>query len=135
MLPIYKAVPPVKRIDRGGSTYPWIVHVQTEIGLQPYVVKLFTKKHIQQYNPVVKEVLANVLASEFDLSVPQPALIQFDDNFIRTLDPKMKEELKGKDERIKFGCRYIKGATTYSPTLNRKFFKKYDIETIFALII
>ena len=132
MIPVYKAVSFERKIDRGGSTYPWIVNVQTEEGIQPYVVKLFTNRHIQQYNAVVKEVLANALASEFDLSTPKTVLVDFSRNFVNQLPAERKEELKKKDWRIKFGCRYIEGATTYSPSLHRKFFRRYDIESIFA---
>lgn len=132
LLPVYEAISFEERIEKGGSTYPWIVNVQTEAGIQPYIVKLFTSRHIQQYNPVVKEVLASALASAFDLLSPEPALVNFSRDFIKRLPIERKEELKGKDQRTKFGCRYIEGATTYSPTLNRNFFRRYDVESIFA---
>ena len=132
MIPIYEAVSFERKIEQGGSTYPWIVNVHTEEGIQPYVVKLFTKRQIQQYNSVAKEVLASALASEFDLPTPKPALINFSREFVKRLPANRKSELHEKDQRIKFGCQYIEGATTYSSTLHRNFFRRYNVESIFA---
>ena len=132
MLSVYEAISFENRIEKGGSTYPWIVNVLTEEGIETYVVKLFTEKHIEQYNPVVNEVVASLLATEFDLPTPAPALINFSADFIDTLSSPLKKELKKKDTRIKFGCKYIPGATSYSPALHRKFFKRYEVDSIFA---
>lgn len=132
MLPIYEAISFDKRIKKGGSTHPWIVKVQAENEIASYVVKIFTSKHIEQYNPVINEVLASILASEFNLLVPDPALIYFSDSFIELLSSEYQDELLSKDQRIKFGCRYLEGGAIYTPDLSRNFLKRYEIESIFA---
>lgn len=132
MLPVYKAVLFHSKLERGGSTQPWIVFVNNGTSLVPFVVKLYTEKSIAQYHAVTNEVLGNLLAQEFDLNVPKPALIEFDKDFIKSLPDEMTEELKTKDARIKFGCEYLDGSVPFTPSLHRNLLAKYYIETIYA---
>lgn len=41
MLPVYKAISFQRVLEKGGRTKPWLVLVQTEEKVAPYVVKLF----------------------------------------------------------------------------------------------
>lgn len=111
MLPVYEAIEFQKKITKGGTTYPWIVNVMEGDMLKPYIVKLFTDKHIEQQQSVAKEVFGSVLAQEFDLCVPKPSLIHFSDSFYQTLDNELQKELDSKSRGIKFGCAYHEDMT------------------------
>lgn len=121
-------------IEKGGSTYPWVVLVkEDETNLSPYVVKVFTTKQIQQQNAVAKEVFGNVLAKAFDLPVPDFALIDFDCNFVETLSPEKQDLLRTKDDRLKFGSRMATGFSLFDPnnlTLGK--IKSYNVGSVFA---
>ena len=124
MLPVYDAVKVNKIITKGGSTKPWLIEVLVKGQSQSYVVKMFTKRHINQVSAVANEVYANVLANEFELNCPQAALIRFPENFNLVLTEEQNEILRIKDQRIKFGSVYIEGNTTYSKDA------KIDIDNI-----
>jgi hypothetical protein len=132
LLSIYNQIQFVKKIEEGGSTHPWLVQVLTEEGVIPYVVKLFTTEQVEQYNPVLKEVLANKLATEFDLEVPEPALLELNENFVEGLNNDLREEISNRDKRTKFATRYIEDAPIFSLTLPEKSFERYEIENIYA---
>ena len=131
MLPIYQAQSFV-RILKGGSTKPWAVIVKDGKKLIPYAVKLYKTKDIEKSFSVAKDVYCSVLAQEFDLDTPAPALIEFSDDFIDSLSQAQKNELGKADNRIKFGCKLIDGAFQYSETLHRNSLEKYQIEAIYA---
>ena len=48
---------------------------------------------------------------EFDLSVPKPALINFSEDFIKTLPDEIREIIFLRDERLKFGSEYCNEVT------------------------
>lgn len=131
MLPVYKALSFQKVLD-GGSTRPWLVLVTVDGKPEPYVVKLFKKKHVDEAYAVAKEVYCSILANQFGLTTPKPALIEFSSSFIAALPIELKNELSLKDNRIKFGSKLIEGTFQYVDTLQRESFKKYDIQTIYA---
>ncbi|HUB59622.1 MAG TPA: hypothetical protein VL978_02905 [Puia sp.] len=81
MLPVYRAISFQRVAEKGGRTKPWVVLVDAGISVEPYVVKVFTPELIQEKDSVTREVLGNVLARQFDLNVPNAALIDFDDDF------------------------------------------------------
>ena len=85
MLPIYQAESFRRVLDKGGRTKPWLILVRTEAGTVPYVVKLFEPNAIADRDAVANEVLGNILAREFQLPVPQAALIEFNDTFLATV--------------------------------------------------
>jgi hypothetical protein len=119
MLPVYSAISFIGIIDRGGKSKPWIVLVDRNGTPVPYVVKLFFKEEIDEGEKAVKEVLGNVMAKEFDLPVPQPALIEMDDYFLNTIwDANALHMLTSKDERIKFGCEYLEGYYQFIPNVS-----------------
>jgi hypothetical protein len=130
MLPIYKAQG-FEKILPGGSTRPWLIFVFIEHQPFPYVVKLYSKKDIDQSFSVAKDVYSSILATNFGLNTPKPALIEFPEIFIKTLPHNIQEELLKKDNRIKFGCEYIDGSFQYIDTLHRESLRKYDFENIY----
>lgn len=133
MLPEYQALSFLKIIDKGGRTRPWVVMVDTEIGIKPYVVKLFTEAQIETRNSVVNEVIGAVLAGEFDFQIPKPALIIFSDSFISTLSNEHRRILDSNDQRIKFGCELLDGINLFQPDLPQRAINgKIDIDTLFA---
>lgn len=131
MLPIYKAQGFDKIIEGGGRTRPWLVLVFIESQPIPYVVKLYSKKDIDQSCSVANDVYSSILATHFELNTPKPALIEFTDNFIKSLPLDIRAELEKKDGRIKFGCEFIDGAFAYEDTLQRGNLNKYDFENIY----
>ncbi|HEX8547297.1 MAG TPA: HipA family kinase [Cytophagaceae bacterium] len=132
LLPVFTASIFLDRIKKGGSTYPWLIGVEDENDLHPYVVKLFKTNHVNDAYAVSREVFGNVLAREFDLLVPKCAFIEIDDEFINELSDDLQEEIRSKDERIKFGSKYIEGAATFTQSLHKHSLESYMIEDIYA---
>ncbi|HEX7414341.1 MAG TPA: HipA family kinase [Bacteroidia bacterium] len=130
MLPILKAQG-FEKILTGGSTRPWLIVVFIEHQPFPYVVKLYNKKDIDQSHSVAKDVYSSILATNFGLNTPKPALIEFTESFIKSLSHDIKEELSKKDVRLKFGCEFIDGSFAYIDTLHRESLRKYDFENIY----
>lgn len=130
---IYQAVEFVSAIDKGGSTCPWVVKVFTDSNtIVPYVVKLFTPSSTAQYQPIAKEVFGNRLAIEFDLPVPEYALIELSAEFIDTLPEQYKDRLHGVSPGLKFGSAEAKNMSIVKPELLPSFLKEYNLGTIFA---
>lgn len=131
---IYDAIAFDKKIESGGSTYPWIVTVLNH-KKQPikYVVKLFTERQMVQQNPIAKEVFGNILAKEFELYVPEIALVNFGDDFCQTLSLENIKTLNNKHNGLKFGSEYIDSAAIVNISNQKNaFWKSYDIGSIFA---
>lgn len=135
MLPVYKAISFRGIIQKGGRTKPWIILVQTDSGLEPYVVKLFETGLINFKDSVTNEVLGNVIAPEFNLSVPKAALIEMDDDFIHSIrNFEAVDILHSTDYRIKFGSELIDGSFQFNHvTFDVTEIKKLvEIDTVFA---
>jgi hypothetical protein len=116
MLPVYKAISFDSIIKKGGRTKPWVVLVDTEKDVKPYVVKFFDTAEIEQRDCVANEVIGNVLAKEFDLPVPSAALIETDESFRMTItDPEAVDIYDQKDERVKFGTELLQGFNQMNP--------------------
>ncbi len=98
----------------------------------PYVVKLFTEKQTQQIHPIAKEVFGNELAREFDLAVPEWALIRFGGAFVASLPEREGLRLREIRAGLKFGSVEIPNAPIVDVRQQRAFLKNYDIGTIFA---
>jgi len=120
LLEIYSAISKYDEIHQGGSTKPWVVTVDTGNSIEEYIVKLFNFKDEQQYHPTNKEFYAYTLAREFDLSVPEFALIYFDEDFIETLDEKDKQKVFEIGRKYFFGCKLIFPSMDYSAALSKK---------------
>lgn len=134
MLPIYTATTIEQTAVLGGTTLPCMMTVVddncTPIG--QYVVKVFGQKHINQYNPTKKEIFANILAQEFDLSVPPAALIRVKQPLIDELkeNPNYKNiELKA---GVYYGSKLINNHTAYTKDLKATDFDRDIMEQVFA---
>lgn len=133
MLPIYQAKSFVEVVEKGGRTKPWVVIVDAKGTPKKFVVKVFGTDLIETRNSVCNEVLGSVLAKEFDLSTPTPALIDFDSNFKNTLNAIPTEILETKDDRIKFGSELISNTIPYDQSLSKQALDRYlDYGTLFA---
>jgi hypothetical protein len=132
LLEIYNAISKTFEIQHGGSTNPWVLTVDTGTFHEEYIVKLFNSKDEQQYHPTNKEFYACALAKEFELSVPDFALIHFEEDFIETLNEKDKQKVAEIGRKYFFGCKLISGNMDYSKALSKKHLESYDIENIFA---
>jgi hypothetical protein len=115
MLPVYKAISFQRVLEKGGRTKPWIVLVQTDQGIVPYVVKLFEPAFVEERDPVANEVIGNTLAREFGLPVPKAALIDLDEDFVSTIrNPRLLEVLDLRDGRLKFGSELLEGSIRFN---------------------
>jgi hypothetical protein len=130
LLPVYEAIEFLAKTE-GGTTHPWVVSVNESD--KRYVAKLFTNRQMEQSHSVAKEVFGNFLAREFDLPVPDAALIRFGEQFCQTLDQERQEELAAKHRGLKFGCAWHEGMELLAPD----YFENprgddYEVGSIFA---
>lgn len=132
MLPIWQAQTYEKTIESGGRNKPWVVTLQTDEGLKPYVVKMFAERDIEQQNALCKEVYGAAYARELDLNTPDFCLVEFPDYFAGTLSEDLKVLFRKKHHRYAFGSLYYEGASTYSPSQHFRDLSSYDIESIYA---
>lgn len=132
MLPLYKALTFEKIIEKGGRNKPWIVSLDTPLGIEPYVVKLLSEKDIKQENALCKEIYGAALAKEMDLNTPEFCLVEFSEYFYESLPNYLKKIYNEKHNRYAFGSYYLEGAPTYSPSQHYSELSYYDIESIYA---
>jgi hypothetical protein len=135
MLPVYHAISFQRVLEKGGRTKPWLVLVNTGERVQPYVVKLFDSALIEKNDSVANEVIGNVLAREFELPVPNAALIEMNEEFVQTVhDPELVEVLREKDDRIKFGSALLDGFFRFeSAAISLSEVRKMvEIDSVFA---
>jgi len=131
LIPVYKAIQ-FESVAKGGSTKPLIVNTQTKDGLKTFIVKVFNENAIKQFNATCKEIYASVLATEFDLLVPQFGIVEFSDCFIDTLPPNIKSRIHLPFNRYNFGCELLNGYYQFSNSLKGRELKDYDVESIYA---
>jgi len=85
--PIFKAISHDDTLVKGATTHPWIVQVQTNSGIEQFIIKLYENKPRRFLtHSTVKEALVHALAVELDLSVPESAFITISDEFCDNLE-------------------------------------------------
>lgn len=135
MLPHYVATE-FKGVLEGGTTFPWKVVVadpkRPHVLPREFVVKLFSEKQVEAYQPVAHEVYGALLAREFDLATPDSALITFPDFFLATLPSEHLERLQRVDARPKFGSAYLAGAPLLTAQIARQQLTIEDMATVYA---
>lgn len=132
-IPVYTAVDFSDELI-GGSSYPFIVMVMNEEGEyieQPYVVKVFKQRNIEQYQPTNKEFYANALAKAFDIKVPNAALIYVGEDMIENL--KKQEKYANFDllAGYYYGSEYFKNNALYDKS-KLKDLEEWGADNIFA---
>ena len=134
MLKILEAIQFNSVFTRGGRTEPWLIQVLVDGERVPYVVKLFTTDDVDHDHTVAREVFGSFLASEFDLPVPQPALVNFSSDFVRTLPEDIRNILYQKDDRLKFASAFCENTSLLLPELPSGQINKIipDAATIYA---
>lgn len=96
---------------------------------------MFGRELIELRDSVANEVIGNVLAKEFNLPVPQAALIDLDEDFVSTLrNPELIEILEERDYRLKFGSELLEGYFNFdSKAYNLNDVRKIiDIDSVYA---
>lgn len=132
-LPIYKATSFNYIIPKGGHSKPWIVSVNVKGEVKPYVVKLYRSIDIEDRNKMTAEVLGCLLAKEFNLSTPEPAIIEFSKEFRKSLNVECSKILHSLDERAKFGMEYYPGTFLFAPQTSLEDAEKIlPIDTLYA---
>jgi hypothetical protein len=133
-IPIYTAIKVEKTSMSGGSTLPSVMSVQDEVGnlVGRYVVKVFKQTHIKQYQPTNKELYANILASEFDLEVPEPALVYVDRTIIKQLKKDNRYSNFDLREGYYFATEYLEDTSQLKVDIIYKLTDKATLENIFA---
>jgi hypothetical protein len=133
MLPVYNAISFQSKIEKGGRTQPWVVFVEEEEEIKPYVVKFFFKEQEDERHSVVNEVICNHLAQQFELPVAKAAFINLSEEFKMTLNGNLLSFVDERDERTKFGCEFLSGANLFNHSLNKYIIQnRVSIETVFA---
>ncbi|MES2108366.1 MAG: HipA family kinase [Bacteroidota bacterium] len=74
MLNRYEAIS-FQGIITGGKTQPWLVLANVNGNAKPYIIKLFNQEMDYEGESVGREVMGNMLARQFNLDVPEFALI------------------------------------------------------------
>jgi predicted Ser/Thr protein kinase len=118
-LPVYNALSFQEILEKGGHSKPWVILININDTLKPYVVKLYKTEDIEARNKMTAEVLGNILAKDFGLKAPEPAIINFTEDFRMSLNVESEHILSDIDERPKFGCEFIEGANLFSPETDR----------------
>ncbi len=133
LLKIYTAIQLLRILDKGGSTYPWVVELLDERqNPVAFVVKMFTPKQIQQQHAVAKEVYGNVLAAALDLLVPEAVLARFTPTFIATLDSEAKSRNAECHRGLRFASRHHEGYTIFGDQLPNSKIRDYDMASVYA---
>lgn len=132
-LPIYTTTQIQDYLD-GGTTKPFLAQVtdgRSIVGT--FVVKTFTARDLQQHCYIGAEACSNILASQFNLAVPEAAFIQVSKQSLKALrnsNEPMYNALIKKNPSFCFGTRHLS-----SPMLSPAYFKNLndtDIENIYG---
>jgi hypothetical protein len=115
----------------GGSSKPLLITAIDEDGnVNQYVMKLFKKNYVDQNFSVAKEILISELAKEFNLSVPNYAVINIDHSLL--VEYFEKDELEKLDEGYKFCSEFNGQYVIFNPLVSLQYIKTYDIANLFA---
>lgn len=134
MLPVYKVTSFIKVLEKGGRTQPWVVTVDVSGEIRQFVLKFFDEESEDSRGHVVNEVLGYALAKQFDLPIPQAALVECDPVFIQKVPRQLIERYEDRDKRIKFGIEYVNDSILYDPWAKRSIISRRikNADTIFA---
>lgn len=120
-------------ILEGGHSKPWVISVNAKGEPKPFVVKLYRTIDIEARNKMAAEILGCLLAEDFDLLVPFPAIIEFSEEFRMSLNKEAEEKLNLLDERAKFGSEYYEGTFLFAPQMTLKEAEKIiSVDTLYA---
>ncbi|WP_069859039.1 HipA family kinase [Arenibacter algicola] len=121
----------IHQILEGGSTYPLLINAQCQNKeIKQYVLKTYQENFVAQNYTVAKEILCCQMASEFDLPVPEYAIINFDHSALTKHYDLVK--ISTLDKGFKFCSEYHMGALDFNRFVPNAYLKSYEIENVFA---
>lgn len=121
----------IDKILEGGSTKPLVITAQNEDGnIKQYVMKSFRHERYGNNYSVAKEIFINELAREFELPVPEYALIEVENSDLK--DFYTPEEIAIMAKGYKFCSELMVQYANFNPLISYSFIKDYDIESLFA---
>ena len=133
LLPIIRITEFLEETVSGGTTRPMLVIGEDG---RKYVLKIFSKKDSSQRSYTVAEVMANILAKDFDLNIPEGVYMTIDKFLLKTIQqtqPSIHRKLEEKEvDFILFGSLYYEGYPTYSPAKSDKLLDLDEFESILA---
>lgn len=130
---IYRAISFKSVVDKGGSTYPWLVEALNGQGkLVLCVVKMFTPNQLRQQHAVAKELYGNVLAHALQLPAPEAGLMRFDPDFIATLSPEHRTRHEACHKGLRFCTLHQEGYSTFDDHLIHSKVQDYDMAAVYA---
>lgn len=133
VLEICKTIELLSILNKGGSTYPWLVNLlDDKQAVSAFVVKIFTHRQIEQQNAVAKEVFGNLLAHQLSLSAPRAVLAQFTNEFVNTLTQEYRERHLECHRGPRFATLHHEGYSIFGDHLPKSKVKEYDIASIYA---
>lgn len=123
-------------LDKGGSTKPWLVSCiapeSNSFEEISCVLKLFSPTHVNDTNCIAKEFICNLLASQFDLMVPDAYLINaFEPDFLESLDSAAKQDLDTRFKGLAFASKLI-SASILNPEVKSNNYDIHDCALVFA---
>lgn len=133
MLPIYDDITFLELLEKGGRNKPWLIRALINDTYEEYVIKLFSQEAELEHSYTAAEVFGSILAGEFDLSTPEVALFDLNQENIFSFPPDQQAEIEEKGFGVKFGGKYYQGSLAYSKKLHKDQIKKrVAIDTFFA---
>lgn len=131
MIPIYDAIEFVK-IMGGGSTKPWQILANVNGTAVPFVMKLYDRKY-QKEEVIMREIIASVLALEFEIGSTESAFIRITREFIKTLrNSEYESQLQASGSKTKFASKLAEPVVVYSGSNPSKVIDKFDKANIYA---
>jgi hypothetical protein len=134
MLPIYEAIAYENYTLIGGSTRPLLFLVDSGSAYETYVVKIFSKKDREQYNPASKECYYYALAEEFSLQQPKAAIIEFKKDFLAFIPKDVSQRIYESGSFFHFATKYMEGYSIINHNLKESDLENYEVETVLLSI-
>lgn len=134
-IPVYKTIQIERETipEASGHTKPWVITAYTPTGLKPFVVKMYDNRQVEDMHCVTNEIIGNRLAQEFDLKVPECALIDIPVELTMNLPEEMQLQFENADDRLKFATVQLQGINSAVATLPRvQLSKRFSIEMLYA---
>lgn len=134
MLRHFKALTLDEIAITGGSTQPCIITVEDEDGVivGPYVVKLYPAGNNGLHRRTVVEFLCAILASEFELFVPEPAVIEISIELFGELWKHPAYHKKELEPGNYYGCTYLEGGLDFTTPPPQGKINLVDVESVFG---
>ncbi|MGE5382262.1 MAG: HipA family kinase [Omnitrophica WOR_2 bacterium] len=134
MLPIYEAIDILEIIpETAGHTRPWVVTANTPSGLGVFVVKMYNQRQVQDHCIITREIVSNLIAKQFDLFVPEVALINIPEELAFRQGYTEQMLFNDADSNLKFASIRLKRSIGVIHGFPSRILKqKIDLDTLYA---